>query len=241
MAGSKISLESYLRRMLKDTPSGADSLEVFKHKSGADYRTSYSDTMRSLYAGLKRNLSSQSVNNTALANKGLQNSGFSAYMKSKLRSGYKSDAIKAEGQRGEDENALINNYRSYIEKHTEKQSGIRNQVAEHLVNTGILNKADAVSYAMGAGLSESDAISVAENVYSINRKKLLDDILKQTASLGLDREGAVMLAKKMGASDEDAEMIGDEVNELLEYYASISEDYLEYLEENSKSTTKTFD
>ncbi len=241
MAKNKISLESYLKGLLKSTPTGADSLETFKHKSGTDYRTDYSDAMRALYAGLRQDLSSQSANNTSLANKGLQNSGFSAFMKDKLISGYKSDAIKAREQRGKDKTALIDNYKSYIEGYTEKQNNIKSQVTEHLVNTGILNTDDAVSYAMGAGLSESDALAIAENVYKINRKKVLNDILKQSASLGLDREGAVMLAKKMGASDEDAELMGDEVDELLEYYASISEDYLDYLEEKSESTTKTFD
>ena len=63
--------------------------------------------------------------------------------------------------------------------------------------------------------------------------KVFNSILEQTVRLGLDSEGARQLAVKMGVSDEDAKSFAEEIQELLDYYGNISEEYLEFLEQRN--------
>ena len=113
-------------------------------------------------------------------------------------------------------------------------------MSSHLIDKGVVNLDDAVAYGIAQGLSKEDAIAIGNNVYSVNKQKVFNDILSQSATLGLDRDGAVMLAKKMGVTEIDAQAFGDEIDEMLKHYSSISEGYLEYLKQQSEKTTNTF-
>ena len=103
----------------------------------------------------------------------------------------------------------------------------------HLIDSGIVDLGTSIAYGINAGLSFDDARALGESAYDVTKQKILNEILKQTASLGLDADGAKMLATKMGLSESDAENISKEVSELLEYYRNISAEYLEFLEQRS--------
>ena len=103
----------------------------------------------------------------------------------------------------------------------------------HLVDNDVVDINTAVAYGMSAGLSEEDALLIGRTAYEVTKQKVLNSILEQTASLGLDKDGAKLLAIKMGISDDDADELAEEVAEMLRYYQNISEDYLEFLEQRS--------
>jgi hypothetical protein len=104
----------------------------------------------------------------------------------------------------------------------------------HLIDNDIVDINTAIAYGVTAGLSKEDATLVGQSAYEVTKQKVLNKILEQTVSLGLDTEGAKMLAIKMGVSESDAEEIAKEVGEMLDYYRNLSDDYLEFLENRSK-------
>ena len=135
---------------------------------------------------------------------------------------------------------MLGGYADYLEKYEKQQNALKKSVSSHLIDKGVVNLNDAVAYGIAQGLSEADAIAIGNNVYSVNKQMVFNDILSQSATLGLDREGAVMLAKKMGVTESDAQAFGDEIDEMLKHYSSISEGYLEYLKQQSQKNTNTF-
>ena len=124
-------------------------------------------------------------------------------------------------------------YKGYLESFADKQSSKKRSVMSHLLNNDIVDLNTAIAYGMSAGLSEDEAREVGQNAYELAKTKVFNSILEQTVSLGLDKEGARMLAIKMGISETDASAFADEVSELLEYYGNISKDYLDFLEDRA--------
>ena len=122
---------------------------------------------------------------------------------------------------------------SYLEKYHDKQSKIKDNVLSHLIDNDVVDINTAIAYGVNSGLSREDAEIVGKNAYEITKQKVLNNILTQTVSLGLDEDGAKMLALKMGLSDDDAAEIAKEVGELLKYYRNLSDDYLDFLENRS--------
>lgn len=228
-------LKEIEKMYLKSNPTlgMADSYDLYKYKNGLNTAKSYSDAVSSLYAASKKNLASYGANNRILNNKGLQNSGYSEFLDDNAKSSfeYGAKALKDSYDAKDNENRL--SYASYLEKYKEKNQSVKDSVMSHLVSNDIVDLSTAVAYGMNAGLSYDDAKAIGQSAYRITKQKILNDILKQTASLGLDREGAKMLALKMGLATSDAEEIANEVSELLKYYGSISKEYLEFLEQRS--------
>ena len=104
----------------------------------------------------------------------------------------------------------------------------------HLTDNDVTDMTTAVAYGMSAGLSKEDAEAVGSSAYEITKKKLFNKILDESVSLGLDKDGAKLLAMKYGITEADADSIAKEVSDMLSYYKSISKDYLEFLEERTK-------
>ena len=125
-------------------------------------------------------------------------------------------------------------YVSYLDKYENKQNRLKKSVMSHLIDNEIVDLGTAVAYGMSAGLSKENAELIGQSVYEVTKQKVFNNVLEQSVRLGLDKEGARMLAIKMGVSSEDAESFADEVAELMKYYGNITEDYLDYLEQRSK-------
>ena len=203
--------------------------EEYKRKNGLLDPDGYTNAVNSLYASTRRDLSTYGAKSHKISNKGLQNSGYAEYIDDladkKFDSGLK--AIK-DNYAEKEEKAYIG-YQGYLESFRDKESSLKSKVMSHLVKNNVVDLDTAISYAVGAGLSQAAAEEIGKNAYEITKKKVFDSVLEQTVSLGLDKEGARMLAVKMGVSDADAESFADEIDELLKYYGNISEGYLEYL------------
>ena len=211
----------------------ADSYDLYKHKNGLNTAKSYSDAVNSLYAASKKNSSTYGANNRILNNKGLQNSGYSELLDDTAENSFKYGVVSLKDTYANEESKNRLSYASYLEKYKDKNQSIKDSVMSHLVSNDIVDLTTAVAYGMNAGLSYDDAKAIGQSAYQITKQKIMNDILKQTASLGLDREGAKMLAINMGLGASDAEEIAKEVGEFLKHYGSISKDYLEFLEQRS--------
>ena len=77
-----ISLEELVKKYLSEgkTLGVPDSYDLYKHKNNLQKAKSYSDAVGSLYASSKRSLSTFGENSRKINNKGLQNSGYAAYI-----------------------------------------------------------------------------------------------------------------------------------------------------------------
>jgi hypothetical protein len=211
-----------------------DSYDLYKHKNGLSTLKSYTDAVNSLYASSKKNLSSYGANNRQISNKGLQNSGYATYIDDLAKNSFTSGLNSINAERSKSENAARSSYASYLEKYQDKQNKLKDDVMSHLIDNDIVDINTAIAYGVTAGLSKEDATLVGQSAYEVTKQKVLNKILEQTVSLGLDTEGAKMLAIKMGVSESDAEEIAKEVGEMLDYYRNLSDDYLEFLENRSK-------
>lgn len=229
-------LEDLMKKYLSDdTPLGTpDSYDVYKHKNNLSSVKSYTDAVNSLYASSKKKLSSYGANSRKINNKGLQNSGYATYVDNLSKKSFGSGLTSLKDQYSDNEAKVRSSYASYLEKYKDKQSQVKNNVMSHLISNDVVDINTAIAYGVNAGLSHEDAEAVGQNAYNITKQKVLNKILEQTVSLGLDTDGAKMLALKMGVNEDDADGIAKEVGELLEYYRNLSDDYLEYLESRSR-------
>ena len=233
---SKVStLEELIKKYRSTTPalSAPDSYDVYKHKNRLENIGSYSNAVASLYAASKRGSSQYGANNRKLSNKGLQNSGYAAYVDSLSKNSFKSgaEALKDNFAKAEDDSRF--SYAAYLDKYREKKETVKKSVMSHLVDNDVVDINTAIAYGMNVGLSPEDAKAIGESAYEITKQKTLNKILEQTVSLGLDKDGAKALALKMGISEEDANSLAEEVDDMLKYYSNISKEYLEFLEQRS--------
>ena len=229
-------LEELMKKYLSKNPTlgTPDSYDVYKHKNDLSSVKSYTDAVNSLYASSKKNTSSYGVNNRKMSNKGLQNSGYATYVDNLAKDSFTLGLNSLNAERAKKENEARSSYASYLEKYKDKQNKVKDDVMSHLIGNDIVDINTAIAYGVTAGLSREDAEIVGQSAYEITKQKVLNKILEQTVSLGLDEEGAKMLALKMGVNDSDAEGIAKEVGELLKHYRDLSDDYLEVLENRSK-------
>lgn len=228
-------LEELIEKYLDKTPAVgvADSYDLYKHKKGLSGAKSYSDAIGSLYANSKKNLSAFGANSHKIGNKGLQNSGYAAYIDSLAKNAFKSGANSIGDTFAKNEANARSSYASYLESYADKQSTVKRNVMTHLIKNDVADLTTAIACGMSAGLSREDAEAVGRSVYEVTKQSLFNKILEKSVTLGLDKDGAKTLAMKMGISESDADTFAEEVEDMLKYYRSISDDYLEYLEQRS--------
>ena len=200
-------LDELKKKYLSENPmlGMADSYDVYKHKNGLNTSKSYSDAVNALYASTRKSLSNYGQNSRILNNKGLQNSGYSDYIDASAEERFDSEKNALKALYTDAEATNLGSYASYLEKYKEKQQSIKNNVLSHLVDSGITDLPTAIAYGINSGLSYDDAKAMGQSAYSVTKDKVTNEILKQSASLGLDRDGAKMLAIKMGMTTTDAE------------------------------------
>ena len=233
-----MTLEELVKKYLSDNPSygKADTYDIYKHKTGTPGAKSYSDAAAAIYASSKKATPNYGSINRKISNKGLQNSGYSSYISSLSKSRLSSELDTLKSDYAKSEASKRSSYASYLENHKDKQNGIKKSVMSHLVNNDVVDLNTATAYGISAGLSMEDAAMIGRSAYEVTKQKVFNRLLEQTVSLGLDKDGAKLLAVKMGVSEEDANQFADEIDELIGYYRNISDEYLEYLEERSNKS-----
>lgn len=232
---STVKLEDLLKNRLNNQglSNAPSTYDAYTHKKGVSTAKSYSDAMGALYAASKKNLASYGVNNRILNNKGLQNSGYKDYINDMAKNGFESGASILRQNYANDEASARESYMGYLDSYADKHASLRKSVMSHLIDNDIVDMSTAIAYGVSAGLSEDEARQISESAYEITKQKVFNTLLEQTVSLGLDSEGARMLAMKMGISESDANTFAEEISELLSYYANVSDDYLDYLEQRA--------
>ncbi len=243
MSGKLATLEDYLTLRLptEKRTDGADSYADYLHKNGTVYESNYAASMDKLYSDKLKNSATYGRTARDMTTMGLQNSGYENYIDAMAEATYAKDAERLESERTAAEYKSRTGYLDYLEKYESQRTSLKNSVISHLIKNRIVDINEATSFALESGLTEKEAEAVAAAAYSTNKQRVFNEILKQTATLGLDREGALMIASDMGASDEDAAEFADRIDELLRHYGSISADYIKYLEDKANRTTVTFD
>ena len=228
-----MTLEELVKKYLDGKPKlkAPVTYDLYKHQKNAKGATSYADSLGSLYASAKKNKADYGANSRIISNKGLQNSGYSAYIDSLSKEGFNSGLEKIKSDRAADEAKARASYADYLDAYANKLGRVKKSVLTHLVNGGVTDINTAIAYGMSVGLSKEDAELVGNSAYEVTKKKIFDKLLEQTVSLGLDKEGARLLAVNMGVSDDDAKAFADNIDELLKHYSSLSDDYLDYLEQ----------
>lgn len=228
-------LEELVKKYLdgKPTLGTPDTYDTYKHKNDLAGAKSYSDAAAKLYASSKRNSSSFGANNRKINNKGLQNSGYSAYIDSLAKSSLNSELNSLELDHLSSVTKSRQSYQSYLDKYRDKLERTKRSVMSHLVGNDVVDLDTAVAYGISAGLSKEDAALVGQSAYEVTKQKVFNKLIEQTVTLGLDKDGAKELAIRMGVSEEDASGFADEIDEMLRYYRSLSDGYLEYLEQRS--------
>lgn len=228
-------LEELVKKYLKDSPliGKADTYDLYKHKSNLGGAKAYSDAVASLYLKAKESLPTFGQNSRKISNNGLQNSGYSAYVGSLAKQNFNQGLSSLNKTFSDNEAKARSSYASYLDTYLNKKKSVARSVMTHLIDNDVTDITTATAYGMSAGLSKEDAEAIGKSAYEVTRQKLFNKILEQSASLGLDKDGAKLLAMKMGISETDADSLAQEVNELLKYYKNISEDYLDFLEERA--------
>ena len=229
------SLEDLIKNHLDKigTNGKPDSYDLYKHKNSLSGVKSYSDAVNSLYASSKKSMSSYGANKRYIHNKGLQNSGYASYIDDASQKTFETGLEKLKDAYAQKEGDNRASYASYLEKYSDKQMQIKNDVMSHLISNDIVDINTAIAYGMHAGLSREDAEAIGQSAYNITKQKVLNKILEQAVSLGLDKDGAKLLALKMGITESDADAIASEVGDLMNYYRDISDDYLDFLEQRA--------
>ena len=215
---------------LKNMP---DTYAAYTHKGGVNTAKSYSDAMGALYAASKKNLASYGQNNRFLNNKGLQNSGYRDYINDMSKIAFDTGASALRQNYANSEASARESYAGYLESYADKHTSLRKSVMSHLIDNDIVDMNTAIAYGVSAGLSEDEAREIGESAYAITKQKVFNTLLEQSVSLGLDSEGARMLAIKMGISENDAAEFAKEISDMMSYYANVSDDYLAFLEQRA--------
>lgn len=237
-----INLEEFMKQYIstKGVSNKADSYLDFKRKNNYTYERSYAKAIDGLYSTAIKNSMAYGNNYSNLANKGLQNSGYAAYVDAKSKQNYASSLNSLNEKRSSEENRAMTDYISYLDNYKRRNDALKRSVSSYLIKNNVANLNTAISYGVSAGLDIEDATAVGNSVYAVTKQRVFLDILKQSSNLGLDKNGAIKLALEMGFSSDDANEIGDKVEEMMRDYGGASDSYLDYLEQKSHSSTKTF-
>ena len=128
-------LEELVKKYLegKSTLGRPDTYDTFKHKNGLLGSKSYSDAAAKLYATSKRNSSTFGANNRNINNKGLQNSGYSAYIDSLTKKSLDSNLDSIQSDYIDSTTKSRQSYQSYLEKYRDKLERTKRSVMSHLV------------------------------------------------------------------------------------------------------------
>ena len=210
-----------------------DTYEEYVRKNGLYNPRGYTNAVNTLYASTRRDLSSYGFNNREISNKGLQNSGYAAYIDkladNKLASGISSikDNYAKLGTKA------ASSYSDYLDSYRKNQNSIKSSVMSQLTKGDAVDLNTAIAYGISAGLTKENAEAVGRAAYEETRSRIFSSILNDVVSLGLDSEGARMLAIKRGVTEEDATLFASEIAEMLDHYGNVSEDYLKFLEERA--------
>lgn len=224
-------LEKYLRS--KNTEVGAMSFAEYETLNPNLQKSGYLNALEKRYSERARNKSYYGKSAEALANASLTASGYSAFLEREAN--LASDAEVGEKyalyKAADAEN--MTGYLNYLDNYAKEIRKLKTSVSDSLIKNNVVSKDEAYEYALGAGLSESDALAISKNVYGTARRNLLNTVTERITDFELDAEGAKLYARTLGFDEEDVDYVGKYAEALIERRGEGGEDYIEYLRQKA--------
>ena len=147
-----------------------DTYEEYKRRYGLEDLGAYAGAVNALYAASKRGLSSYGQNSRKISNKGLQSSGYSAYIDSLSKSKFNTGLDQINDSYQKREADISRGYAGYLEQYADKQTSIKKSVMSHLIKNDVVDLGTAIAYGVSAGLSREDAESVGKSAYEVTKQ-----------------------------------------------------------------------
>lgn len=232
-------LDNYISNLkLSNTPQ---SLDDYKRKNDYTADMSYARALENAMLKNKQSGLNYGAMSESLAESGLSDSGYRGYLYDKAQENHKDALAAIESDYTEKQGQLVKGYTAYLDKLASEEKALYEKVRQNLIDNEIIDIDTAYRFAIESGLSEKQADAVSRNVYSVSRRRLMNRILEQVATLKLDGAGVKIYASAMGLSDEDSAYVVKKAEELLKHYGELSGEYLDRLDELEKKSDKVTD
>ncbi len=207
-------LADYLKSREELLPK-SDSFAEFREKNGFSDLGAFSRAIGAAYSDYKKGLSKYEENYSDIAKKGLQNSGYEAYVNRLARSSLLGDVADINGKKESFLAKARSKYSEYLEEYREKRTRLIEDIRTRLMRSDVLSLKDGISYGVAAGLTYEEASEVAYSTYMIKKQDAFSDLFKTAVSFGMDKEQSYKLAVEWGLNEEDARLIADEIDEYI--------------------------
>lgn len=239
MSSSK-TLEEFVKTYIqnKAKSSSKESYADWLKSNGVNSEKIYSDSIRDITADYERAKSSYGAAAESLAELALSQSGYSDYLTANAYSAMQKRKAGAMNKYAENEAQNRSGYQSYLKEVSNAEEKAYKSVVSDLTSDGILDYEQAYNYAIGAGLSEENAILAAKTANDTVRKNLKQSAVKTIIAQGLNKKQAKEYALAIGLSEEDAEELSEYAGE-INTYAYLDSGYLEYLKNKAESNYGT--
>jgi hypothetical protein len=199
----------------------------------------YRDSLKDINGDYIRAKSEYGTLAERLGQLGLSSGGYSDYLNGKAYSEMQKRKAGAKSAYSENERKNRKGYGEYIEKlEKEARDTYENTVAS-ITKAGIMNYDDAYAYAIGAGLTEENAVLAAKSAGDAVRKQVWNNAIKTVIEKSYNEKQAREYALLLGLSEEEANELGEYASKINSrgYYSS---DYLDYIKDkvNPKNSSK---
>ena len=233
MSSKTQNLSDFLKKYLsgKTLGEGAMSYSDYETLNPNLKKKDYLTALEKRYSNLARNRSNYGTSAENLAKGSLTSSGYSAFLERNAKSALDADVNEKYALYKTAEAENMTGYLNYLDNYQKQIKKLKTSVTDSLIKNKVVNKQDAYEYALEAGLSESDALTVSQNVYESAKRKLISEVMESVASYKLDAEGARLYAEAMGLSEKDAKGIGEYAEAIISNRIDTGDEYLDYLRE----------
>ncbi len=229
-------IENYIKNL---GISGAPQpFEDYKASLDNDYDGSFTKAVRSALTKKRQSASDYGAVGEELSDMGLSNSGYQSYLSRLASDKYKSTLSSLEEKRNIAQGQALSGYADYLRQFAKNEGSLRNSVKEHLLDRNVIDFNTAYEYAINAGLSDSDARSISNSVYAINRQKVIKQILDQVLTLRLDENSVKLYAKAIGLNDDDTDYVISASKGLFEHFDTSSKEYQDLIDRLENNANK---
>ena len=235
----KASLQSFFDDYIKNQSinNGPGEYQAYIAEQSAKIDSTYSNALENLYSDNAKSYAGYGTTAQRLSDMGLTDSGYAKYInrlaKTRLESG-KDDLLS---QKYEARSALGASYEDYIKSYVDKRNTLTANITDKLIGNKILDYASAYSYAVSAGLSDSEAKIASQNAYNALRQGIISSIITDLTNMHLTTDMATTLAKSYGLNNADVERVRNYALIIEGRKDEVSDEFLKELEDLSDKLT----
>ena len=235
----KSSLQSFFEDYIRNQSinNGPGDYQTYVSEQSAKIDSTYGDAMEQLYLDSKKSLAGYGAKAQSLSDMGLTNSGYAKYIDSQVNSQLKEGRNDIISQKGEAKSALGLSYKDYIKDYVDNRNKLTANITDKLINNKILDYNSAYSYAVSAGLSDSEAKIASQNAYNALRQSIISSIITELTNMHLTTDMATTLAKSYGLNSADVERVRNYALIIEGRKGEVSDEFLKELEDMSDRLT----